>query len=150
MFAFCCCKDTEADAHDLVGIDTLAETTLKFDTFNGDIDDGLKVRDPDAKAMPKPPAIKSKENANPEKGCVTFSVPGPEGTPSTEVRIQFTHKPFGMVFDNEAPVIIKRTEGHAEELGIQAGWEIIAVEGSSVEGEEDFDVIWEKLCAISY
>mmetsp|Transcript_81488 Transcript_81488/g.141526 ORF Transcript_81488/g.141526 Transcript_81488/m.141526 type:complete len:160 (-) Transcript_81488:64-543(-) len=149
----CCCIDKQTETHEFHGdgVDTLAEKTLDFES-------NWKVSSPDAKASPRPAARKADMKTKPsadqewtfEEGCVLFSVPDPEGFPSgEEVKIKFTQRPFGMIFDNEVPVIIKRVEGHAWTLRVQPGWQIKAIEGSSVE-DDDFEKIWSKLCALSF
>eukprot|EP00929_Paragymnodinium_shiwhaense_P033007 TRINITY_DN18210_c0_g1_i1.p1 TRINITY_DN18210_c0_g1~~TRINITY_DN18210_c0_g1_i1.p1 ORF type:complete len:152 (-),score=28.18 TRINITY_DN18210_c0_g1_i1:65-520(-) len=79
---------------------------------------------------------------------VTFEVPG-----TREVKqVVFARRPLGLDFDKVAPVSMKRVHrnGHAEELGVEKGWIVKAVNGIDVIGK-DFPAVHELLvkeCAL--
>mmetsp|Transcript_101385 Transcript_101385/g.292185 ORF Transcript_101385/g.292185 Transcript_101385/m.292185 type:complete len:139 (-) Transcript_101385:207-623(-) len=60
--------------------------------------------------------------------------------------VTFMRQPLGVSFGGHAPIVIKRVVpgSHGEELGVQPGWRVVAVNGNDV-SHLDFGNIYERL-----
>jgi predicted metalloprotease with PDZ domain len=61
-------------------------------------------------------------------------------------KVGFTKKPFKMTFDQKVPVVVKSVDdgGHAQELGVQKGWQIKSIGGKDV-ASKDFKSVLQLL-----
>lgn len=51
-------------------------------------------------------------------------------------------RPLGLAYKNTMPLVVTRVEGHALELGVEAGWQILEINGESMEGKLHFEATW--------
>mmetsp|Transcript_27720 Transcript_27720/g.61151 ORF Transcript_27720/g.61151 Transcript_27720/m.61151 type:complete len:371 (-) Transcript_27720:25-1137(-) len=64
-------------------------------------------------------------------------------TPSGQKQsVSVTKKPLDLAYKNKMPLAVTRAEGHANELGIQVGWELQAINGESLGGKEHYEATW--------
>lgn len=96
------------------------------------------------KGLPQP-AASSVANADRRRKTVVIMFDSPE---SGLQRVGFTRKPLGLSYQNVAPLVVTKVHpnGHAEELGVKAGWEFRMISTRHVSGL-DISEIQETLIA---
>mmetsp|Transcript_118722 Transcript_118722/g.236475 ORF Transcript_118722/g.236475 Transcript_118722/m.236475 type:complete len:342 (+) Transcript_118722:146-1171(+) len=66
-----------------------------------------------------------------------------DGSPIAKV---FKHKPLGLFYKIEAPIIVSLVMGEAENIGVQAGWRVVRVGDTNLVGlpfEESCRALWD-------
>lgn len=53
--------------------------------------------------------------------------------------VVFSKSPLGMVFNRVMPMVVSEVTGHAQELGVQLGWEVEAINDHAVEASWNFE-----------
>jgi hypothetical protein len=64
----------------------------------------------------------------------------------------FRHKPLGLFYKVETPIVVTLVMGEAEEIGVQEGWEVLKVGDQDLKGlsfEESCRILWEGADALS-
>jgi len=119
---------TSIGGQSLAGLDYAAALNM--------LKSGAAKLTPSADATAASGAASKSAASNEAKLIIEFS------TRSGTKSVTFTKKPLGMVFDPKVPVIIKKTSpgSHAEELGVEVGWQVTAVGSDKCDGL-DFNAI---------
>mmetsp|Transcript_31104 Transcript_31104/g.56585 ORF Transcript_31104/g.56585 Transcript_31104/m.56585 type:complete len:134 (+) Transcript_31104:77-478(+) len=116
-----------------------------------DADKVMEVRDADAVGALQDGGRQVEEvlipTQGPEKdlakrGCILFEMNG------EEFEVQFKHRPIGLEFENQLPIVVCKIRGHAEELGVKIGWTFKAIEGVPIAGK-DFNTVRKDILAWS-
>eukprot|EP00927_Polykrikos_kofoidii_P055709 TRINITY_DN49923_c0_g1_i1.p1 TRINITY_DN49923_c0_g1~~TRINITY_DN49923_c0_g1_i1.p1 ORF type:complete len:162 (-),score=32.44 TRINITY_DN49923_c0_g1_i1:56-541(-) len=83
------------------------------------------------------------ETVPPPKEGVTMKFGTENGKEET---VTFTKRPLGMDFDKRVPIIMKRVtpNGHGYDLGVKAGWTLLAVNGEDITGMQ-FEQVYNLL-----
>lgn len=87
---------------------------------------------------PPPPKLPALETATAELRVVFRTLRKAKGVAERQT-IVFSRLPLGMVFDRVMPMVVSEVKGKAQELGVQLGWEVEAINDLTVEASWDFE-----------
>eukprot|EP00429_Kryptoperidinium_foliaceum_P080469 CAMPEP_0176223130 /NCGR_PEP_ID=MMETSP0121_2-20121125/20588_1 /TAXON_ID=160619 /ORGANISM="Kryptoperidinium foliaceum, Strain CCMP 1326" /LENGTH=144 /DNA_ID=CAMNT_0017562359 /DNA_START=116 /DNA_END=550 /DNA_ORIENTATION=+ len=101
----------------------------------------VKLEAPPVDTVEESPAEKALE-PTPGGFCIVFKQ-GDEEKPR-----YFQRKPLGFKFLSQVPLVVTNVDagGHADELGVQVGMEVVAIGGETASGKAYKD-LWDKLVA---
>jgi len=136
-----CCQTTEPNAVEVMNVP--AERQVVQEPAKEPVKEAPKEAPKEevaATPLPSPAKEEEPKEEPTEKLEVVFL-----STKEGEKTLNFTRRPLGMNFANKQPIAVTKlaSGGHAEELGVEIGWQIKKIGGKSVTDPEykDFKVL---------